>query len=36
MFETVVLKYLSLKVVDYDGMEWCEGYDRTMFNVSFF
>jgi hypothetical protein len=25
--ETVVLKYLPLKVVDYDGMEQCEGYD---------
>ena len=32
MFETVVLKYLSLK--DYDGIEQCKGYDRTIESFS--
>ena len=34
MLETVVLKYLSLKVVDDDGMEQCERYDRTIESFS--
>jgi hypothetical protein len=34
MLETVALKYLSLKVVDDDGMEQCERYDRTIESFS--
>ena len=34
MLEAVVLKYLSLKVVDDDGMEQCERYDRTIESFS--